>query len=840
MKQTREHQRLSGENRKEWRRWGSYVAARSWGTVREYGDKQKAWEGFPFEYASHRAYRWSEDGIAGFSDDQQRICMAVAFWNGQDSRLKERFFGLSNEQGNHGEDVKDLYFLVDGVPSFSYMNMLYKYPQVEYPYERLIRENAVADESEPSFELSNALYNTLKEKCYFDITIEFAKAGPDDLLYRITAVNRGDSPAPLHILPHVWYRNIPDTTLPQMKAEGDHSVLVPHPELGDYHWYVQNHRSFLFTNNVSNNQWLCDEPNESPYTKDGIEAAVVQGQPNRVNPEKVGTKVAAHCTTVIGGGESWVVRARLSKEANPAPFADFDAIFDQCKAEADEFYAALQENVNSEERKLIQRAAFVGLTWNQHFYNFNVKRWLENPDAPPNRDVKDYEPWKHFDAHDILSIPDPWEYPLLASWDLSFQIETIALYDPEFAKEQALLLLSDRYMREDGAMAAFEGDLSSPHPAVHGHAVWHIYKISKADPSFLQAAYIPLKKHYDWWFKTHQPVPYLFDGGFLGKDNISPIDRTNDVPEGGSISQADSTGWMTLFTLDMLCMAIELNRDEDAVMFLDHLLKLRTSLQTLWDSKDKFFYDIVHLPDGKNVPIKVRSVAGLVPLVAAALFDQQTIKALPQLHARLEQLGATNKEFRANEDGLILISALPHDQIEILLPVLFDSNEFYSPYGIRSLSKFHEKQPAKLELNGQTRELKYEPAESSDRMSGGNSNWRGPIWAPLNDVIAEALTVYHTYFKKWLIKQGHNSITLEQATKQLVGGMVSLFERDKNGNRIYLTKNELFKDAPHWFFEHFDGETGRGLGATHQNGWTAILGKLIHYNGQRLYIPKRD
>jgi hypothetical protein len=840
MKQTTEHQRLAPGIREDWRRWGCYVSGRNWATAREYGDPSKNWEGFPFEYASHKAYRWSEDGIGGFSDDQQRICLAAAFWNERDPRLKERFFGLTNEQGNHGEDVKDYYFFVDAVPSFSYMKMLYKYPQIEYPYARLVVENAIADSSKPSVELVNVLEQTFKERCYFDIFIEFAKAGPNDLLYRITVVNRGSDPAPLHVLPHVWYRNTakPGTRPPQLRADGD-GVFVPHPELGDYHWHVEETEEFLFTDNASNTQWLNDVPNATLYTKDGIEAAVVRGKKECVNPDKVGTKAAAHCIRTVGPGETWVIRSRLTTSANSVPFADFDAIFVQCQQEADDFYAALQETVPTDEQKAIQRAAFVGLTWNQHFYNFNVKEWIaDETQAPPDRDVEAFESWKHFDAHDILSVPEPWEYPLLAAWDTSFQIGTLGIVDPDFAKGQALLLLSDRYMRSDGAIPGFESDMNTPQPPVHAHAIWHVYQLWDRDHAFIEKAYPALKRHYDWWFREHQPKPYLFDGGFLGKDNISPVDRTNGIPEGGSIEQADSTGWMALFTLDLLALAIELNQDEDALMLLDHFFKLRDSIQTLWDKKERFFFDVVNLPDGTCLPIKVRSLAGIIPFIATLLLKPHELDKTPRLQAHLEALGADDKDFTINDEGYLLLSLLPHKQIQTLLPVLFDPAEFYSPYGLRSLSKYHEKHPVTVEMNGDKRELKYEPGESQDQSAGGNSNWRGPIWAPINDVVLEALTVYHTYFKKPLLKQGNKHITLDEAAQQLVQRLIAVFERNKKGERPYLSYNAVFKDDPLWFFEHFDGETGRGLGASHQNGWTAILGKLIHHQGRALYIPQ--
>ena len=842
MNMTPEHDRSSGPDWKQWRRLGAYVAHRSWGTVRESTpDAEDPWSGFTFEQARSRAYRWAEDGIGGFCDDRQRLCMTAAFWNGRDPILKERFFGLTNKQGNHGEDVKEYYFLLDGVPSGSYMKMLYRYPQAEFPYDRLVERNAVRKEGDPPFNLIDALPNTFAEKRYFDIFIEYAKAAPDDILCRITVTNRASEAASLHILPHLFFRNTwrERGKRPQLRADGKDMVRVGHPDFDGWRWYTESPDALLFTENETNTALLHDEPNASPYTKDGIDYAVVRGQTERVNPDRVGTKCAAHIDVDLAPMETWTVRTRLSASAVDAPFADFDSVFEQRQRDADAFYAAVQPRGLSEEQRLIQRRAFASLCWNNTYYEFNVERWLkENPvEEKASEQRKTFEKWRHFDAHDIISVPDPWEYPWLAAWDIDFQIATISLIDPHYAKEHALLLLDRRYSRKDGALPAFEGDFSTPHPPLHAWAVWHVYHHAGCDRGFLRRAYDPLKQHFEWWLKEHQPEEYLFDGGFLGKDNISVIDRNTEVPEGGAILQADSTGWMAHLTLHMLKMAAELERDEDAAKYLQHFLAMRTALDSLWDSRAKFLFDVVKLKNGKRVPLKIRSLAGLIPLLAAASFNMSGVEKLPKTRERLERLAQETGEFRPDAGGRVLLAALPQRRITQLLNVLFDADEFLSPFGLRSLSMVHDRQPVSLELEGKAHELRYEPGSSPDQTFGGNSNWRGPIWAPLNQVMVEALHAYRRHFPRPLIKRGKQRIRLEAAGRQLNARMISLFEYNRKGVRPCQGQDEYLQTAPDWqdyfwFFEYFHSETGHGLGAMHQNGWTATVAMLIQNGGQ--------
>lgn len=812
-------------------RWGPYLASRAWGNVRE-SKQDKAWETFPFAQSRSRVYRWTEDGIGGFCDDGQRLCMALALWNGQDPILKERFFGLSNNQGNHGEDLKDYFFYVDGLPDYTYLKMLYKYPQVEFPYDRLIHENSIRGPEEPAFELINALPNTFAQNCYFDIFIEYAKANEDDILCRITAVNRGSQPAPLHLLPHLWFRNTwqQGGKRPELRAKGKKSVHVHHPELGDYHWSIEAPKALLFTENETNTSLISDD--DAGYAKDGIDYAVVRGQTERVNPSGSGTKCAAHCFAMIEPGETWVVRTRLRPSSSRKPFEDFEAIFEQRIKETDAFYAALQRPELLPEERKIQRTAFAGLNWNKTFYHFNVKQWFdENPDIDKNKNP--HKDWLHFDAHDVISVADMWEFPWLAAWDLSFQIVTIALIDPAFAQAQARLLLSDRYMRDDGAIPAFEGDFTTPHPPVYAWAVWHIYQMSDRDRQFLSDTYPRLKGHFDWWLKNHQPPQSaLFGGGFMGMDNISVFDRSKEVPEGWWLAQADSTGWMALFALMMLVMAVEQGQEDDAVLFLGHFLKIREALETLWDADNHFLYDVLYTAHGTPSPIKSRSMVGLVPLVAVTLLDPSTLNKLPRLREAM-------KHYQVGANGCYLLSALSTDKIEALLRAVFDADEFYSPYGVRSVSKIHEKQPLHYEFDGKKFDFQYEPGDSLSKMFGGNSNWRGPIWAPLNHLIIEALHYYHAFWGDQI--KLNNEMTLEQGAIDLVNRLVRLFKRDQQGKRPFFGKNEYMQthwQDYYWFYEHFHGDTGEGLGASHQNGWTALIAKLIHDEGRAIYIPK--
>lgn len=852
MQPTAEHRRLTPEQRPRWHRWGTYVASRSWGTVRESGTvKNKPWLQFPFEQARSRAYRWTEDGIAGFCDQDQVLCMAPVFWNGLDPILKERFFGLSTEQGNHGEDLKEYFFYIDGLPSYSYVKMLYKYPQAEFPYARLVQENALAAPEEHGADLLDLLPTTFENNRYFDIAIEYAKASPEDILCRITAYNRGDQPAPLHILPQIWFRNtwFDGSAKPELGAQGKRTIHIRHDVLGERWWHIDQETELLFTENETNMQALFDQPNTSPYVKDGIDLAIIRGQRDRVNPANCGTKAAAHCQQIIQPGESWTVRFRLQPVHGKTPFADFDTIFEQRHQEADEFYAQVQRDDLSPDDRMIQRAAFAGLSWNRNFYHFKIKDWLkqqENSGAPDRaEDIKEMKKWQHFDAHEVISIPDPWEYPWFAAWDLNFQYVTISLVDPQFTKDQILMMLSPRFQRKDGALPAFEGDPETPHPPIHAWAAWHVYKLTGTrDIQFLQKTYEPLKRHHKWWMETQKQKHNLFGGGFLGVDNGMVFNRNSDVPKGMWLAQADGTAWMALFNLNMLAIAIELGEDDDAVEFLKQFWKVREALETLWDDKTGFFYDSLYSnePNTRRIPIKVRNGSSLVGFAAVQLLDPALLDKLPRLQKQLAALEKDNSEFRKGENGLYLLTAISHTRMEELLKAIFDSEEFKSRYGLRSLSKYHAKHPVSWKGEDKTHELTYEPGETTDKVFGGNSNWRGPIWTPFNQLVIEALHNYDEYFGSSLRLPGKKPVSLKQGGLNIAEGMIDLFRRDEQDRRPFYGDIAYFQTDPHWrdciwFREYFHAETGEGLGALHQNGWTALVAKLIHNHCRAVFIP---
>jgi hypothetical protein len=856
---TKEHQRIIGDQREGWQRWGTYIGNRAWGNVREnYHSEANAWKAFPFEAARSRAFRWTEDGIGGFSDRDQILCMAVALWNGQDPILKERFFGLTNDEANHGEDVKEFYFYLDGVPSYSYMKMLYKYPQAEYPYDRLRHESALRKPNEPEFELFDALKNTFEENRYFDVFIEYAKADTDDILCRTTAVNRGSHPAELHVLPHLWYRNTwswqENTVRPSLRADGTNVVRVNHPELGEYFWYIESPNNVMFTENDTNSALLSDTPADNRYFKDGIDNVVVRGRHAAVNPEKHGSKCAAHYSATVQPGESFVVRTRLSSAANSNPYSDFEQLFAQRQQENDEFYAALQREQLSPEEKHIQRTAFAALNWNRDFYHFNVEKWLKGDskgETPKRTQYESAAEWRHFDAHDIVSMPDSWEFPWLAAWDLAFQTVAIGILDPEFAKGQILLIISERYARADGAMPAFEGDFSTPHPPLYGWSALHIYEwntriTGKRDVEFLRDVYRKLRLHFAWWLKNHRQENDLFNGGFLGMDNISLIDRNKEVPEGAWLAQADATGWMALFALNLLTMAVELEEEKDAVEFLDCFATFSQALTHLWDKNTHFFYDELRHAGGRSIPLKVRSLVGLVPLVAVTALDPKSLRKLPQLQKHLDTFQKKHPTLicAVGANGDYLLAAVTDGRIKELLRTVFDEAEFYSPYGMRSVSKYHEKNPVSRKIGKKEYKLTYEPGESSDNTFGGNSNWRGPLWVPLIQFMIEALTLYHGYYadKLKLPLPDGTEIALDQLGKDLVKRVNSLFKRNNLDRRPFFGDVTYFQNDPHWrdyilFYEYFHADSGRGLGASHQNGWTALIAKLLHDDGRPTRIP---
>ncbi len=878
---TAEHRRLadSAARRADWKHWGPYLSERAWGTVREdYSPDGAAWEYLPHDHARSRAYRWNEDGLGGFSNRFQNLCLAVALWNERDPILKERLFGVTGNEGNHGEDVKEYYFYLDGAPTHSYQKMLYKYPQVEYPYGRLVDENRRRGKGDPEFELVDALREEFAQGRYFDVFIEYAKADQEDILCRITAVNRGPDPAPIHILPHLWFRNTwswrTDKARPALRAVTGDAVRAVDPHLGERWWYVAGDGAgveaapLLFTENETNVARLFGAPNRSPFVKDGIHEAVVHGRADAVNPAQVGSKVAAHFQAVVPPGESFTVQVRFSDRPAEAPFADFAAVFSQRIAEADEFYAAIAGPHLSADERLVQRQALAGITWSKQFYHYSVARWLDGdpgqPQPPAERRGGRNAEWRHLYALDVLSMPDKWEYPWFAAWDLAFHAVPIAMLDPEWAKRQLILLLREWYMHPNGQIPGYEWKFSDVNPPVHAWAALQVYRIEQAqagqgDTAFLEKVFHKLLLNFTWWVNRVDADGHnVFQGGFLGLDNISLFDRSAPLPTGGHIEQADGTAWMALYSLNMLAIALELARtrpayEDVATKFFEHFIYIANAFYhmgdagvSLWDAADGFFYNVLHLPDGRFVPVKVRSFVGLLPLFAVETLDAELLARLPHFRRRLEWFLTYRPGLTANIAPLTEQGAAGHTQLSILsrdklariLARVFDPAEFLSDYGLRALSRHYAAHPYELRLNDQTYRLDYQPAESNSGLFGGNSNWRGPIWFPLNYLMIEALRKHgHHYGDALMVELPAGSgqqVTLDAAADELCRRLARIFLGDEatGGRRPVFGDESLFQDDPHWrdhvlFYEYFHGDTGAGVGASHQTGWTALAAKLM-------------
>lgn len=861
----------SAEHKRQWRKWGPYLSERSWGTVRENYSDTDAWEGFPFNHARSRAYRWTEDGIGGFCNDQQTLCLALALWNGRDPILKERFFGLNNHEGNHGEDIKEYYYYLDGTPTHSYMKMLYKYPQVAFPYEQLVEENTRRGPDQPEYELIDALRDAFDEGRYFDVFIEYAHAGPDDILYRITAINRGPEAAEIHLLPQLWYRNTwawdQAAEKPSIALRQNEQAIYSHDSVLGERWLYMTSRqatpTYLFTDNETNFQDLFGTPNSSAYVKDGIDKAIIAKQTEAVNDSEQGTKCAGHFQTILDAGQSITVQARFADRQHAQPFADFDDIFNQRIAEADEFYRAIQRPTLSDDERSIQRQGFAGLLWTQQFYHFDVGEWMKG--AAESDRTKPLEGWEHLHAEDIISIPANWEYPWFAAWDLCFQAMTLAYVDPESCHKQLLILLQDSYMKPDGEIPAHEAAFSDTNPPLHAWAAWRVYQVQRMlygrdDREFLTTIYPKLKQHFDWWLKAKDPNrDHVFAGGFLGLDNIAPFDRSNPpLPDGATLDQADATGWMALFSLNMLAISVELAQTDpaceaDALHYLDEFLNIAKALFaagddgiSLWDETDGFFYDVIRCPNGEAIPLRVRSFVGLVPFLAALSIDTEVLGKLPQLRKRLFAAKdqpdiADHGLIQANGDTSVGLVILNPQRLARVMERLTSSHQFLSPYGIRSVSKAHRAHPFSIHLNGETYTLGYEPGEGKSEMMGGNSNWRGPIWAPINRLIIEALYNYDRIYEGTTVEfpaESGDQVTFRQFAEIVCDRLVQIMVRNEDGERPHLSGEALFNHDPHWrdyvmFPEYFHGESGAGLGALRQNGWTALIAELIH-NGGRL------
>ncbi len=865
-----------------WRRWGPYLSEREWGTVREdYSADGKAWLFFPHDHARSRAYRWAEDGIAGISDDRQRLCFALALWNGADEMLKERLFGLGTNEGNHGEDVKEYYFYLDNLPSHAYMKYLYKYPQRAYPYAELLAENRRRSRQEPEYELLDT--GIFDDDRYFDVFVEYAKAAPDDILIRISAANRGPAEATLHLLPTLWFRNdwswFPARSKPRIEIESTDPARTTlktwHGNMAPCRLHGETPQALLFTENETNLQRLYGMPNASPYVKDGIGEFVVHGRKEAVNPQAVGSKATLQYVRRVGAGETAVLRLRLDATGASAvtPFEGFDAVFDLRRQEADAFYARVTPFPLPEDMRNVQRQAFAGLLWNKQFYHFIVSHWLEGdpagPPPPPERKQGRNHRWRHLATGDILSLPDKWEFPWFASWDTAFHMVAFAMIDPDFAKEQLRLLMREWYMHPNGQIPAYEWQFGDVNPPVHAWAALRVYQIEgkhygRLDRSFLEQVFQKLLINFTWWVNRKDAEGNnIFEGGFLGLDNIGAFNRTTGLPGGGRLEQADATSWMAMYCLNMLAIALELAREDPvyediATKFYEHFVYIGAALNSmggfeegLWDESEGYYFDVLKLPDGRKMPIKALAISGLIPVLALTTLDPEKLRCYPEFEARFRWFsshrpellrGLTDITHRGVEQRIRLALVDSHKLARILRRVLLEDG-LLSPHGVRSVSRRHAAQPFVLEVDGQRFVLDYEPAESTTNLFGGNSNWRGPVWFPLNFLLIEALQKHHYFlgdgFRVEFPSGSGKPATLWEITTALSYRLISLFLRDAGGRRPVHGDREKFQTDPHWrdlilFYEYFHGDTGAGLGASHQTGWTGLVAKLIEQQARGL------
>jgi Mannosylglycerate hydrolase MGH1-like glycoside hydrolase domain len=854
---------------KHWRRWGPYLSERQWGTVREdYSEYGNAWEYLPHDHARSRAYRWGEDGIGGFGDDRLLLCLGLALWNGRDPILKERLFGLTNLEGNHGEDVKELYYYLDGTPTHSYMRMLYKYPQAAFPYNLLVEENRCRGRSDPEFELIDT--GVFADNRYFDIEIEYAKADTDDILLLVTIHNRGSEAAELHVLPQLWARNTwswrPDPMRPQFVAREDHSISVDHPQLPQMRLHCDDRPEFLFCQNETNVRrlWGIDAPGH--HFKDGINDYVVNGDTDAVRPDRRGSKVAAHYRLSLSPHGTARLRTRLTLADNPSGLGDFDRIVDQRRADADEFYAELQQDIASPDARLVQRQALAGMLWSKQFYYIDIPEWLNGdplqPPPPAARRYRRNSDWPHLNNADIVAMPDKWEYPWYAAWDLAFHAVTLALIDPGFAKSQLLLLTRDWYMHPNGQLPAYEWAFGDVNPPVHAWAAWRVYEIDRdhrgeGDYDFLERVFHKLMLNFTWWVNRKDVEGRnIFQGGFLGLDNIGIFDRNAALPSGGHINQADGTAWMAMYTLNLMRIALELALtdhvyEDIASKFFEHFLYIAEAMTNiggdgigLWDDEDEFYYDVLHLPDGERIPLRVRSLVGLIPLFAVEVLDAAVFTRLRRFSARthwflehrpqLARLVSRWHDARTGERHLL--SLLRGHRMKRLLNRMLDETAFLSDFGVRSLSKFYGENPYVFERAGQRFTISYVPGDSATAVFGGNSNWRGPIWMPVNFLLIESLRRFHSYygddFKIECPVGSGTLLHLGEVAAELSRRLCRIFLRGKDGRRPIFGDSPMQQDDPNFrdnvlFYEFFHGDDGRGLGASHQTGWTGLVALLI-------------
>jgi hypothetical protein len=855
-----------------WRTWGPYLSERQWGTVREdLSPDGSAWTSFSHDQARSRAYRWGEDGIAGISDDKQRLCFALAVWNGRDPILKERLFGLTNSEGNHGEDVKEYYFYLDSTPTHSWMRFVYKYPQAAFPYDDLVRTNAQRSAQQPEYELIDT--GVFHEDRYFDVFVKYAKASPTDLLVEIDIHNRGPESASLHVLPTLWFRNTwgwghPERR-PRLRQVSPGLVEATHSTLGTYRLACQGIPPLLFTENESNTERLWGSPNSGQYVKDGIGAFVVDGRLDSVNPEQFGTKVAADYLVDVAAGSSHRLRLRLSSAETQPYDTDFDEVLGERSREADEFYATITSPQMTDDQRNVVRQAFGGLLWSKQYYSFDVAQWLSAHGVDPfahdghSTGMRNAQ-WPHLVGDDIISMPDKWEYPWYAAWDLAFHAVALSVVDPDFAKLQLKLLLRHEYLHPNGQLPAYEWSFDDVNPPVHAWAAYFIYNLERlrggqADPHFLRYCFEKLLLNFTWWLNRKDPNgSNVFQGGFLGLDNIGIFDRSQPLPTGGNLEQADGTAWMAFYCQMMLSIALELAPDEPlyeemAAKFLEHGLRIVAALdrvgdtgEHLWDDEDGFFYDVLRLPDGTATRLKVRSLVGLLPLCATVVASTNAVQSLPTFIHHVEWLREHRPELATQMQrlgtlgvaGLHLFSALDEDKLRRLLVHVLDENEFLSEYGIRSVSKQHLDRPYTFRVGGVEYRVGYEPAESTTRMFGGNSNWRGPIWVPINALVIRALELLGAYYGDTLTVElptgsGH-FVTLGEVARDLASRLERIFLRDGSGRRPVYGGTEKFQTDPFWrdlllFYEYFHGDNGAGIGASHQTGWTAAVALLSCY-----------
>jgi len=881
MTRTAEHRRLAetAAGTADWQRWGTYVSDRAWGTVREdYSADGNAWAYFPHDHARSRAYRWNEDALAGFCDRDQHLCLGVALWNERDPILKERLFGLSNAEGNHGEDVKEYYFYLDNTPTHSYARMLYKYPQVEFPYADLVAQNGLRGAQEPEYELFDAVGDAFRAQRYFDVFVEYAKAGPEDLLCRIRAVNRGPDPAPLHLLPQLWYRNTWSWThgapRPRIAATGRSAARTTHSALGDRWWYVRaacgSTVTLLFTENDTNADRLFGVPSATRYAKDGIHDAVVHKHADRVNTAG-GSKAAAHVRAMVPPGGTFTVDVRLSPAPLARPFAGVAAAFERRKREADDFYASTHGAHLTDDERIVQRQAFAGLLWSKQFYHYDVHRWLTGdpaqPSPPASRWAGRNREWAlHFQNADIVLMPDKWEYPWYASWDLAFQAVVMAVIDPVFAKQQMKLLLLPRSQHPYGAVPAYEWDFEAANPPVVAWAVWQIFQIEKArtgtgDIAFLQAVFEPLLMMLAWWLNRKDGEGHgVFGGGFLGLDNIGVFDRDRPLPTGGSLEQGDATGWMAMFHLNMVDIAFELALQDphyvpmvhrfgqDFVIVASVLQRSGAGGRGLWSPDEHFYFDVIRHAGGRQA-LKIYSLVGLVPLFAASVRDAESLARLPMIGQTVNGILESRAHLKEllpgylvpGRDGRRMLSVVSRDSLVEILGRVFDETQFLSDYGVRSLSRAHRDQPFRFRIDGEEHTVAYLPGDSDSRIFGGNSNWRGPIWFPMNFLLIQAMATFASYYDDGVTVEcpagSGRSLTLGEAANELARRLTRIFLRDEHGRRPVFGNNEHMQRDEHWrdcvpFHEFFHGDTGAGLGASHQTGWTALVALLLQYKGR--------